>query len=109
VLSESILLPRNESLYLDIFAPHRVIFVGVYCPLAEALRREQRRVDRRRPLTIDPAMFDLVHAHGTYDLVVDTARLTPGEAARRITAVLDLAPSPTAFERLRAVRHRGER
>jgi len=77
-----------------------VLFVGVRCSLPELERRERERGNR----TIGRAalQFPLVHAHGGYDVEVDSERHTPAECAVRIRERLDQAP-PTAFEELRRV------
>ncbi|MGW5194829.1 chloramphenicol phosphotransferase CPT family protein [Kribbella sp. NPDC004138] len=85
---------------LTVFDGLPVLFVGVRCSLPELERRERERGNR----TIGRAalQFPLVHAHGGYDVEVDSERHTPAECAVRILERLDQAP-PTAFEELRRV------
>lgn len=102
LIAETVITPDRLERYLALFADGPVLFVGVRCPLAEAQRREQARRDRLKgPVELAVPDFDLVHAHGPYDLDIDTSRTTPTEAARRIEEVLAAPPAPTAFERLR--------
>lgn len=102
LIAEAIITPDRLERYLALFADGPVLFVGVRCPLVEAQRREQARRDRLKgPVDLAGLAFDLVHAHGPYDIEVDTARSAPTEVARRIEAVLAAPPPPTAFERLR--------
>lgn len=72
-----------------------VLFVGLRLPLAEAERRERERGDRGPG---GAATFhELVHAHGVYDLEVDTAALSPMECARQIKDALGHATPRQAF------------
>ncbi|MEU0988397.1 AAA family ATPase [Streptomyces sp. NPDC005953] len=86
---------------VGLFRPQDVVLVGVHCPLPELERREQARGDR--PAGLAAHQFTRVHAHGLYDLEVDTGSTTPAECARRIKDFLPERPTPTAFERLAAL------
>ena len=79
---------------------HNVLFVGVRCPLKVAEGREQARGNRFQGLA--RAHYELVHAHDTYDLQVDTSRLSPIECALQIKQRLQEGPPPTAFIQLRS-------
>jgi chloramphenicol 3-O phosphotransferase len=79
-----------------------VLFVGVCCPLEELDRRERARPDRRH-VGLARSHFELVHAHGIYDLEVDTASTTPLGAAQQIKYALEHTRPFTAFPRLRAL------
>ncbi len=68
----------------------RVLFVGVVCPLDVLEERERSRGDRT--LGQARAQFGLVHAHGAYDLEVDTSRLDPVACAERIRHALATWP-----------------
>ncbi|MFG2429364.1 chloramphenicol phosphotransferase CPT family protein [Streptomyces sp. NPDC048590] len=84
---------------LTVLPPEDVLFVGVRCPLDELSRRELVRGDR--PPGLAAHQYDLVHAHGDYDMECDTGAASPRECARRIMELLAHRPSPTAFTRLR--------
>jgi chloramphenicol 3-O phosphotransferase len=60
------------------------LFVGVYCPVDVVERRERDRQDR----TVGQAraQIEKVHAHGVYDVTVDTSQATPEACATRIVA-----------------------
>lgn len=106
VIAEAVITPDRLDHYLALFADFPVLFVGVRCPLPEAQRREDSRPDRLLgPIDLATEGFDLVHAHGCYDLEIDTSRCAPTEAARRIKAALATPPTPTAFQRLWSARH----
>lgn len=90
---------------LTLFEPFDVVFVGLHCSVAELARRESARGDRTPGQAA--AQVPLVHAHGLYDLELDTTVLDAGAAAGRIDAFLRSRPAgPTAFERLRGLRKR---
>lgn len=84
VLAEAMVLPASQGLYLRLFAGQRVTFVGVRCSLEVATRRELQRENRRKgPINLDVPEFTLVHAHGAYDLEVDTSESAPADVWQR--------------------------
>lgn len=74
--------------YRDLLAPYRLHWVGVHAPLDVLEARERRRDDRQPGLA--RWQFPRVHAGMTYDLEIDTSRLSPAEAAERIRSAFDL-------------------
>jgi chloramphenicol 3-O phosphotransferase len=83
-----------------------VLFVGVHCPFDTIMARRQANTEGGF-YAIDPAPVqrwqDAVHAHGIYDLEVDTAQMSPDECVAAIAAVLAQPPGPSAFARLAAI------
>jgi chloramphenicol 3-O phosphotransferase len=77
---------------------HKVMFVGVHCPIAVLEERERTR-ENRFP-GIARGMLEAVHAHAIYDLEIDTSRASAIECARAIQRRLQDGPRPTAFRRL---------
>jgi chloramphenicol 3-O phosphotransferase len=71
--------------------------IGVRCPLAVLEQREQQRQDRT--LGQARAQYDLVHAHGVYDLEVDTSLAGPEACAQQVIERLRAGP-PQAFRTL---------
>jgi chloramphenicol 3-O phosphotransferase len=96
VLSE----PWRLSDCLALFPAADVVLVGVHCPLPELERRERERGDR--PPGLAARQIGPVHAHGLYDIEVDTSITTPQDCAERIKAFLPGRPMPTAFEQLKS-------
>ncbi|WP_018544788.1 chloramphenicol phosphotransferase CPT family protein [Streptomyces sp. LaPpAH-108] len=84
---------------LEVLPAERVLFVGVHCPPAELERRERARGDR--PLGLAAQQYDVVHAHGDYDLECDTDEASPRQCAEDIKKLVAHWPTPTAFSRLR--------
>lgn len=76
-----------------------VFFVGVRCPLPVLERREAERADRAPGLARH--QFERVHAHGVYDLEVDTSVLDVDACVTRIVEALARDPAQRAFSRLR--------
>lgn len=72
--------------------------VGVYCPLDELERRETVRGDRRPGYA--RSQHDLVHTHAPYDVEVDTASQTTGEAVALIKRMLASPPEVSFFARI---------
>nr|WP_122263813.1 hypothetical protein [Ornithinimicrobium cerasi] len=62
--------------------------------------REAERTDRT--LGQAAAQLPAVHAHGDYDLLVDTGVLTADQAADSVLRWIDSGPTLTALDRLRA-------
>ncbi len=78
--------------------PLPVLFVGVRCPLEVAIRREQERGNRGPGGAV--AFYDLVHAHGLYDLEVDTSRFSAIECAQQIKQALEAQQPCIALQQL---------
>ena len=94
-------LANDDNLAECVFvlAHLQVTFVGVYCDIAEAERRESKRDDRRSGLAREQAAY--VHTHGIYDLTVDTAEESPKQAAARILEFHQATLWPQAFRQIR--------
>lgn len=82
-----------------LFANLPAYLIAIRCPLEVVEEREKSRRDRT--LGQARAQFHRVHAHGLYDLEVDTSLLSPQECARQIQARLQTGAPPTAFRRLK--------
>ncbi|ATB34350.1 chloramphenicol phosphotransferase CPT family protein [Melittangium boletus] len=74
-------------------------FVGVRIPLEILEERERQRATSPRGHA--RSHYTTVHAHGVYDLEVDTSRASPEECAAQISEYVRTHPQPTAFEQLR--------
>ncbi len=91
---------------IRLFSPLPAYFVGVRCPLDVLEQRERER--RNRTWGQARLQVDCVHAHGIYDIEVDTSINNPEECARQVIARIRSGDPPTAFSRLKAlqeVRH----
>jgi chloramphenicol 3-O phosphotransferase len=75
-----------------------VLFVGLQLPRDVAERRERERGDRGPGAAA--AFYDLVHAHGIYDLMLDTAITSPMACAEQIKEVLQNGQPRHAFAEL---------
>ena len=94
VLVEPSWLQECASLFADLPA----FLIGVRCPLEVLERREKER--RSRTWGQAEAQFALVHAHGLYDLEVDTSIYSVEECAVQIKRRLREG-EPGAFKRLK--------
>ena len=99
VVDDLLLEPAFLRDYLVALAGLNVTFVGVRCALAVVNEREAARPGRF-PGTA-AGHFHAVHAHGAYDIEVDTGALSPRESAQRVMAAVESSRRPTAFDRLR--------
>jgi chloramphenicol 3-O phosphotransferase len=75
-----------------------VLFVGVRCQLEIAEQREVARGNRARGGA--RTFYASAHAHGLYDLEVDTSFASPGECAQVIKAAIERDQPRTAFRQL---------
>lgn len=89
--------PRALRDAASCFAPLNAFFIGMKPPLDASEEWERKRGDR--PLGQARKHYDLIHAHGAYDLVVDSSQISPHECAVSILERLANAP-PSAFRRL---------
>lgn len=81
-----------------LFGAMQSYLVGIRCPLSVLEERERNRKDRT--LGQARAQHALVHAHGIYDLEVDTSQLSVEECALQIRERLEDGKPPAAFKRL---------
>jgi chloramphenicol 3-O phosphotransferase len=84
---------------VHLLTPFDVVFVGVHCPLAELVRREQARGDRL--LGQAAFQFERVHAHRLYDVECDTSTASVHQCVVQIKQVVEAPPTPRAFSQLR--------
>jgi chloramphenicol 3-O phosphotransferase len=69
--------------------------VGIRCPLEVLEEREKSR--KNRTLGQARALYDVVHAHCTYDLEVDTSKQSAEECAQAILDHMQGGKKPTAL------------
>jgi chloramphenicol 3-O phosphotransferase len=81
-----------------LFASYNAYLVGINCDLEILEKRERNRKDR----TLGQArkQFDKVHAHGVYDLVVDTGIHTVEENIAQVIDFLSSGQPPKALKTL---------
>jgi chloramphenicol 3-O phosphotransferase len=86
VVDDVLFDPRALRAAVRALATSDTLFVGLRLPLAVAEQRERERGDR------GPGgarlVYDRVHAHGLYDLELDTSQHTPLECAQVIKRTL---------------------
>ncbi len=98
VIDDIILEPSFLEDYLQAMEGISLYFVGVRCPAEVVSEREASRPGRFPGTAV--GHIDICHAHGDYDIEVDTSRKSPEECARSIIGCLGNGP-PEAFSRLR--------
>ena len=85
--------------YLKTFCDLKLYFIGLFCPLEAVEKREASRIGRF-PGTAQ-SQLEVCHAHGVYDLSLDTSILSPEDCAKKIIDRL-ASGDPEAFKTLRA-------
>jgi len=83
VIDDIILEAEFLDDYIGVFKPYQVLFVGVTCPKQVINERELGRPGRFPGTAI--GHFETCHAHKTYDVVVDTSRMSPNDCAKLIS------------------------
>ncbi len=99
IIDDILLEPDFLSDYLQALAGLRVYFVGVRCPIETINAREAKRPGRFPGTAVGHLVT--CHAHGCYDVEVDTSSFTPAECASRVISRLRLGP-PEAFGHLQS-------
>ena len=69
---------------------HKTLLVGITCPVGVAREREAVRGDRR--LGLAEQQFATIHSLLAYDVVIDTSKQSPSEAAASILTSLASGP-----------------
>jgi chloramphenicol 3-O phosphotransferase len=98
IIVDTALMDRRALLdAAECFAPLGGFLIGIKPPLEVSERWEAARGD------CNPgharAHYDLIHAHGIYDLALDPSQMTPEECARVILNRVN-GPAPDAFQRI---------
>ncbi len=88
--------------YLDVFTDLDLIFVGVRCAIDVINEREKVRPGRFPGTAL--GHFDVCHAHGDYDVDIDTAVSSPQQCAAAVSQFL-AKKTPGAFRRIRQRRN----
>ena len=83
------------------FEDLQVVFVGVRCSLDVLESREKDRGDRQ--VGMARYQYDRVHSHDTYDVEVDTSKVSVDECVSTIREYVQSSKRPTAFKELRSM------
>lgn len=100
LIDEVLLNERALKTYVQQLKKYTVYYIGVLCDLSVLQEREVLRGDR--VLGLSNGQIDRVH-HGilnSYDLTVDTTRISSLEAADLILKFIEEHSKPSAFKRL---------
>lgn len=102
IVDDVIFDPHVFEIALNTLPSKKVFFVGIRCPIEIIEQRERERGDR----ALGGARFfgERVHAHGDYDLEVDSAIRTAEECAWQIKSGFERRTVPTAFQKKRDMR-----
>lgn len=97
LIVDEVLFDANRvTPYFEILAGETVYFIAVKPEKDVVVRRERERGDRLPGLA--EGLYDKVyHPLFTYDLILDTGKLTPDESAEQILACLERDESPRGF------------
>jgi len=81
----------------NVLKKFKVYFIGVHAPLEVIEEREKKRGSRL--LGHARSHYNTVHKNITYDLEIDTSKLTPEQAAIVIQKYIEQNPNPQAFQK----------
>jgi chloramphenicol 3-O phosphotransferase len=82
LIVDDVYTAREAADYAALLAPYRVYRVGLFAPLDVLEAREKARGDRS--IGLARGQFDALHEGLSYDLELDTSRLSAMECAERI-------------------------
>lgn len=103
IIVDHVILDGFKGYYLAecafLLAHYPVLFVGLVCKLNELEKRERERGDRKAGLA--RSQYKRVHAHGIYDLTIDTSALTVQGCAEKIKIRLQQNTQNEAFNTIR--------
>lgn len=100
IMDHLVVPPTSAALCAATMDGIDVIFVGIRCSLETLEDREKKRGNRRAGLA--RSQHEGVHAHGGYDVEVDTSLMPLDECVARISGYVDTGQQPSAFRRIRA-------
>jgi chloramphenicol 3-O phosphotransferase len=86
IIDHAITASYHADLLAEATRGHRVLLVGIDCPVDVLRQREAARGDRRRGLAEQQART--IHTRLTYDLFIDSSVTSPEDAAAQIAAAL---------------------
>lgn len=101
IVDDLLLDPAFLTDYLEALEPFTVLFVGIRCSTDVINERERARPGRFPGTAL--GQFEIIHAHGLYDVEVDSAQSAPRECAQQVIDCLRSPPRPSAFEQLRVL------
>lgn len=96
IIDEVLFEEEDFQDYLEILKGYRVLFVGIILPLEVAEQRERDRKDR--VVGLARGLNELVHQGKTYDLIIDSSKMTPEESAKFILQHLATPFSSKMFQ-----------
>ena len=99
IIDDIILVDEFLQDYLTALDSFKVIFVGVRCPIEVINERERQRPGRFPGTAV--GHFHSAHAHGIYDIEVDTSIMSPDSCAQTIARFITEGKEPQAFTQLR--------
>lgn len=82
IIVDDIFFDREDEEYRQLLRPYKLLFIGLYAPLAIIEHRERARGDRH--IGLAKGQYDHVHQDRVYDLEIDTSLFTPDEMAKQI-------------------------
>lgn len=101
IILDTVLVNRSAVLECArALTEHRAFFIGLFCDEAELRKRADARGKGLAETALKQAHH--IHAHGHYDLKLNTTGKAPGIMAEQIKNMTESRKSPAAFEQLRA-------
>jgi chloramphenicol 3-O phosphotransferase len=96
VIDEVLFAEEDFLDYQNVFHDYRVYFIAVKPPLEVVEQRESDRGDRL--IGLARGLYDLVYLNKSYDMKIDSSKMTPDESARAIMEYIDTHPHPKGLQ-----------
>ncbi|MFL6246781.1 MAG: chloramphenicol phosphotransferase CPT family protein [Thermoanaerobaculia bacterium] len=88
IIDNAITARASAEHLLAAVAGHQVLMVGLHCPAEVLTERERMRGDRCIGMAV--AQQERIHSLLSYDLEIDTSRISAEDAAREILRVMEI-------------------
>jgi chloramphenicol 3-O phosphotransferase len=97
IVDEVLFDEKRVGFYFDILSDELVYFIGIKPDKKEVIRREETRGDRI--IGLAGGLYDEVYNPlFTYDLELDTGKISPDEAAMKILELVNSNKEPSGFK-----------
>jgi chloramphenicol 3-O phosphotransferase len=97
IVDEVLFDEKRVGLYFDLLSDELVYFIGIKPDKKEVIRREETRGDRI--IGLAGGLYDEVYNPlFTYDLELDTGKISPDEAAMKILELVNSNKEPSGFK-----------
>lgn len=82
LIIDEVIIGNELTEYIELLSKFKVLYVGIFAPLSVIEERERNRKDRL--IGLARWQYDIVHQNKSYDLEIDSTKLSPLDCAKII-------------------------